>query len=563
MPSKKIILFLIIIVVFGSFLRFYSLGSTELIHDEGLDIFRSIGYLDYLDSAAQSTPIQWLFDKPLPWWTNLSFHDDPPLFFIIQHTFINIFGENLFAARLPSALAGIGSIILIFFIVRRFLNSDFAGFVASFVLSINFAHIWISRIAILESTVIFFVLLNIYFFLRFISFGSPTFFRKSDSQINWLLFGVTLGLCFLTKYTSIFIIPVYVVYLLIFNRAIFKKQNLYLAFIIASIIFSPVIVYNIYLYQTFGHFDLQIATLLRQNVSYWQGESGKTQEPFSNIAENLMSIYSLPILLFVILGIFVSCTLLIIKNKFIYEINHILIFILSLFVFITFLLVFIGSAIRFVVFYSIPITMITVVLFMMARIFVDKYKQTWIKHTFVIVFAGFLAYEGMFTISAMRSVYASDFGVMAIDGYFDSTFKNERPSGLLQHENPHLNKIIQKYASGYPNTLAPSGIIYDDNIELPHRLWLISRREFYHGIPIMPASEFLGIIQKEGAGQFAGFTLFFVKADIGAPVRITNQLPQAGQIEALLKNNLKLSPDAIFNDDSGNPAFRVYKFSFQ
>src|SRR3989344_2527063 len=105
--SKKTIILLALIVLLGGFLRLWSLGSTELIHDEGMDIFRSIGYLDYFDSTAQSTPIQWLSDKQLPWWTNLSFHDDPPLFFLIQHTFINIFGENLFASRLPSALAGI------------------------------------------------------------------------------------------------------------------------------------------------------------------------------------------------------------------------------------------------------------------------------------------------------------------------------------------------------------------------------------------------------------------------------------------------------------------------
>ena len=354
----------------------------------------------------------------------------------------------------------------------------------------------------------------------------------------------------------------YSTYLLVFNRLVFKKRHLYFALVLALVIFSPVIVYNIYLYQTFGHFDLQIATLLHQNVPHWQGNSGKTQEPFSNIFENLISIYSLPVLFVAFLGALLSGVLFAMKNKFIREIKNILVFILSLFVFITLLLVMIGSAIRFSVFYAIPISMIIGVLSIAIWDFAVKYNnRVWINKALVIVFSVFIVYEGIFTISSMKTVYASDFGVMALDRYFDSVFKNMRPAGLLQHENPHLNKIIEKYASRYSNTLPATGIIYDDNIELPHRLWLISRRAFYHGIPIMPASEFANIIQKEGTGQFAGFTIYFVKADIGAPMRATNQLPQASQIEESLKNNLKLSPDAIFNDDSGQQAFRVYKCS--
>lgn len=564
MPSKTAIIILVLIVFLGGFLRFWSLGSTELIHDEGLDIFRSIGYLDYLDSNAQSTPIQWFVDKPLPWWTSLSFHDDPPLFFIIQHSFISVFGESLFVARLPSALAGIGSIILIFFIVRRLVldsgksdfpvevglpNHEFSGLVASFVLSINFAHIWISRIAILESLVIFFVLLNIYFFVRFV-----------ENQKRWILFSLTLGVCFLTKYTSIFIVPVYITYLLIFNRTIFKKRNLYFAIFFAIIIFSPVIIYNIYLYQTFGHFDLQIATLFHQNITHWQGESGKTQEPFLNIKENLLAVYSFPFLLFAILGIVVSLAILLNRRDIKCSARHGLIFSLAMIVSLTMLFVFIGSAIRFVVFYSIPITMIIAVLFAVALVFVRASKNKLAYWPIVIIFGLFFVYEGIFTARTMQTTYSADFGILATDNYFDSIFKNMRPPGLLQHQNLHLNAIIQKYASKYPNTLSPTGIIYDDNIELPHRLWLLSRRELYHGIPIMPASVFLNTIQKEGIGQFAGFTLYFVKADIGAPVRATNQFAQATQIEESLKKDLKLSPDATFYDDAGSPAFRIYKF---
>ena len=107
---------LVAIAALGAVLRLWNLDTAELTFDEGLDAFRSVGYLDYLESPAQPTPVQWFADRELPWWTALSFHDHPPLVFLVQHATTAIFGDTLFAARIPSALAGIAAIILFFFI---------------------------------------------------------------------------------------------------------------------------------------------------------------------------------------------------------------------------------------------------------------------------------------------------------------------------------------------------------------------------------------------------------------------------------------------------------------
>jgi len=133
MLKNKINIILGLIIFIGLIIRLWGLGSAELMFDEGLDAFRSIGYLDYLESPTQTTPIQWLAptvssglaDKSsLPFWIHFSFHDHPPLFFLTQHLFFKFFGDSLFVARLPSALAGTASIFLIFlkeqFYVSRF-----------------------------------------------------------------------------------------------------------------------------------------------------------------------------------------------------------------------------------------------------------------------------------------------------------------------------------------------------------------------------------------------------------------------------------------------------------
>ena len=90
-----------------------------------------------------------------------------------------------------------------------------------------------------------------------------------------------------------------------------------------------------------------------------------------------------------------------------------------------------------------------------------------------------------------------DYGVVKLDKYFDSVFNDNRPTSLPVHPNPYLNAVIQKYAEKYPTTLAPTGIIYDDNIALQSSLWLFSRRQYYR-IPVMTASNFENIIQKNG-----------------------------------------------------------------
>src|SRR3989344_2184009 len=216
---------LIAILLLAAALRFWALGSTEFFHDEGFKAFRSIGYLDYLQNDAQTTPIQWFKDAAvLPWWTKLSFRDHPPLFFLIQNLFFKLFGVSLFVARLPSAVAGILSIWLIYLISKKTFDckNRLMVFFAPLLLSVSSIHIWISRSSLQESVQIFFILWNIYLFFRLIDGRSKTVIATRDLarpdiwhpnlQISYILFGVTLGLAFLTKYTSVFLVPVYLIY---------------------------------------------------------------------------------------------------------------------------------------------------------------------------------------------------------------------------------------------------------------------------------------------------------------------------------------------------------------
>ncbi len=544
------------IVLLGSLFRLWGIGSAELTFDEGLYAFRSIGYLDYLESAAQPTPIQHFTDTALPFWTKLSFHDHPPLFFLIQHFFFALFGDTLFIARLPSALAGIASIGLIFLITKTLFKKfslenrtdaffniplpEWAGIIAALLLSTNFAHIWISRLSMMESVLFFFLFLNLYFFLQFL-----------NNRKYWVAFGITLGLCFLTKYVSIFLIPTYLVFLVINNRTLLFNKYLYLSLLLTAILFSPVLIYNFYLYQTLGHFDLQFSYLFQQSTPEWHGTSGKTQEPFSNLKENLLILYSIPFLLFASTGILHALANLF-RRTYLSHVPTAWLIVLLAFS-ITLLLMVIGSALRFSTLYILP------------GIFAITWLMTYyqsntpkIRIACILFFAGFLVYEIIFSVQNIF-LTAPKYGVVQLDQYLDSIFRNNRPHAIPHHPNPNLDAVIQSYSARYSATLPPSGIIYDDNLATPPLLWLFSRRQYYHGIPIMPASIFRQTLQSQGSNALKNFKLYFVQTGPDAPKRVS-RYADGEYIETMLRKS-NVAPTIIFSGNNNQPAFILYEFS--
>ncbi len=101
--TKKL---LIAVIIIAALLRITSLWQGDLTgSDEIFYGFRAIGMMDYDNAPKQSTPLEWFdpinqknhllnyppADQPgaaitgTPWWTKLSFHDHPPLVFLVQH----------------------------------------------------------------------------------------------------------------------------------------------------------------------------------------------------------------------------------------------------------------------------------------------------------------------------------------------------------------------------------------------------------------------------------------------------------------------------------------------
>lgn len=560
---------LMAILLLGAILRFWGLSSAEFYHDEGFTAFRSIGYLDYMNNDDQTTPIQWFKDLPsLPWWTSLSFHDAPPLFFLTQFFSFKLFGNTLFAARLPSALAGIASIYLVYLIsISMFRKSDLLnkklnmgrsdfhifGLLAALLLSVNLIHIWVSRSSLFESVQIFFILLNIYYFFRFL-----------EDRRRWKLFGLTLGLSFLAKYTSFFLIPVYAVYLAYLtydsyksNKSYWSDWRLYAAFGLALLLFTPVIIYNIFLYKTVGHFDLQFAFLFHQPTPEWQASLGKIQDPFSEIISNLSLMYSIPFLILVFLGIVYSVFVILRRSNLPKEVRppkiEAMAFWLLNIIFITLMLTAVGSAFRFISLYAVPAIMLI-------AFFIDELISRFNGEIILrILIAGFFVYELSFGFSILWTF--PDFGIVTLDKYFDAEFVGRRSLAIPVSSNPHLDKIIENNIAGLPAMDKQILIIHDTNIALSPRLWLFTRRNYYQGIPVLSVDQFKNFLKIGGTEQFNNYLIYFVKAGKNTQLNPAFYTPSGEEFEYFLLSQFNLNPDKIIYGYNNLPMFTVYKFN--
>lgn len=293
--DKKLII-LITVFVLAVFLRFWNLTSNDLYSDDALYSFRALGWFDYL-GGGQTTPVQW-FDQ-IPWWGHLSFHDAPPLVFAIQNLFFKIFGPNAWGARLPFALAGAGTVFLLYCLVKKNKGRIFA-LLAAFLLGISSYAVWASRVGYLEGVEVFFIVLSIFFFSRYVG---------KNNKYGLFYFGLASALAILCKYTAIFLIPAAIIYFLIWQRNVFRKKEIWLALLLFILVLSPVIIYNFNVFQARGHFDAALSSMVGMHPEDFKaissrGLSFNFGRSIMSFWETLFTTASLPVVILTIISLF-------------------------------------------------------------------------------------------------------------------------------------------------------------------------------------------------------------------------------------------------------------------
>jgi 4-amino-4-deoxy-L-arabinose transferase-like glycosyltransferase len=275
-------LYLKLIVLMAAILRVWHLSDFDIVGDPGHFSFRALGWLDYQGGGITS-PIMW-FDK-IPWWGSLSFADHPPLVFFIQHIFFSVFGYSIFAARLPFALAGVGCVVIAYFILKK--KSETAALYSAVILSVCSYAVWVSRIGFLEGIESFFIVLSLFFFLKFLELE-----KLGQTAWKYLIFwGAALGLALISKYSAIFLLPAAFTYILVWKRSLFKQRGLILAASATLLILLPVIIYNLMMHSTRGHFDCGISGMIGAKVADFPYSSAKSLN--SSIVGNFTLIINL------------------------------------------------------------------------------------------------------------------------------------------------------------------------------------------------------------------------------------------------------------------------------
>lgn len=122
--------------------------------------------------------------------------DKPPVSLWIQATFAAMFGVSSFSVLLPEALAGVGSVVLLYFLVRRTFGTT-AGFVAALVLALMPISVAVNRNNTPDTILVFSLLLATWALYSALETG----------RLRWLLVcAVLVGVGFNTKMLEAYIV---------------------------------------------------------------------------------------------------------------------------------------------------------------------------------------------------------------------------------------------------------------------------------------------------------------------------------------------------------------------
>jgi uncharacterized membrane protein len=212
----------------------------------------ALAYTIILLLVAQLHPIQWdevihlnqgnflywgLYDKFLP----NAFY--PPVFDVLEFFSFEALGVSLFSARLIPVLFSILALWVVYELANSMYGSK-VGLLSAVFLAVMPGYFWLSQGALLESSLVFFVVASLLFFYQWL-------IKRQDKMLVFT--GVALGLGFLSKYQIIVAAFILILSILFLARnqlkLVFKKFTI--TIVAALLVVTPwlVITYQLYASQ--------------------------------------------------------------------------------------------------------------------------------------------------------------------------------------------------------------------------------------------------------------------------------------------------------------------------
>jgi hypothetical protein len=180
----------------------------------------------------------WVYSLHLQW----NYFDHPPIIaWLIRITTANLLLHNEFFVRFGAIIASAICTWLIFKIGTLIHNVQTGWIVALLYTSSIYCSIGAGTFILPDSPQMIFWLWSILVLIKILHSG----IYNQKSTLLWCMFGLTSGLCIMSKVPGIFLWFGIVLYALTINRKWLKQPGIYLSVIITLIIISPIIIWNL------------------------------------------------------------------------------------------------------------------------------------------------------------------------------------------------------------------------------------------------------------------------------------------------------------------------------
>jgi len=181
--SALLLLFLLVIVV-AAIVLFYRLGDPALKNwDEAI-------YAEVAKEILQGG--DWLTLH----WQHANWFEKPPLTFWIIAAFFRLFGVGEFSARAVSALAGVGSVAVVY-AIGKLQRGPVCGLIAAGILLTTFQFVQMSRLVNTDVALLFFIYGGVYGYLR----------ARDRDRRWWYVVSVSCSLGFMVKSFASLVAP--------------------------------------------------------------------------------------------------------------------------------------------------------------------------------------------------------------------------------------------------------------------------------------------------------------------------------------------------------------------
>lgn len=225
--------FLILIVLLSGLLRFYRLDVYPAVNaDEASNAYDAYSLLvNGRDQHGNSWPVNFQ-----------SFNDyKPGLYVYLSLPFIKVMGLNSWALRIPGALLGTLSVLVMFYFVRLLFKNTKLALVSSFFLGISPWHLHFSRGGWEVNIATFFILVGLTSFLQ--AQQNISYRRK---MLFLVISGANLVLALYAYHATRILVPLLVIGLvLFFYDQILANIKIYLVALIISIVLSVPLLLNL------------------------------------------------------------------------------------------------------------------------------------------------------------------------------------------------------------------------------------------------------------------------------------------------------------------------------